>query len=201
MATWTRKLSIRARLLFRMLGRLDPRVVRLRDPSEHLRRRMVIVAAAVGLVLAATATFAATRGDGGNTATIPEPTAKPVDISSDDPDLQSPSEPPPASIEPVEAKARRPANFYDPIYVFTDEPASRVGAYPMADPPGLVVNVEGIPEPVGDAPSMVGEDDRVRSVRRRSTPSGVRYVIGLTFAVRRIEIIHDGNVVIIAPIK
>lgn len=86
-------------------------------------------------------------------------------------------------------------------YVFTELPPARVSAYPLASPPGIVVDLEGLPEPEEPAAALVGDDDRIRSVRRRVTQRGLRYIIGIETPVTRIEVEHEGQVVIITPVR
>jgi hypothetical protein len=86
-------------------------------------------------------------------------------------------------------------------YVFTGTAPTRVAAYPLASPPGIVIDLEGVPEPEEPASTLVGEDDRIRSVRRRSTERGLRYIIAIETPVTRLEVEHEGEVVIVTPIR
>jgi hypothetical protein len=97
---------------------------------------------------------------------------------------------------PVERHPR----FYDPILVFTEMVPHGASAYPLADPPGIVVDIHGIPEPLGKAAVAVGKDDRVRMVRRRTTKKGTRYIINLTTPIKRIETEYEGRVVLVYPL-
>jgi hypothetical protein len=200
----------RAARVLRLIELLDPRVVRLREPGGHASRNAALIAVAVALTIAGAAAVAAT-GDGGEDraasglggdfpSRIPNASVRPVA----EPERWSAKESSRATRDAGDGPSgflKRPGNFYDPLYVFTDEPALGVVAYPMADPPGLVVNLDGLLEPLSDARDMVGADPRVRAVTRRTSPSGVRYVIGLSVPIKRIEILHEGNVVIISPVS
>lgn len=190
-----------------LLRRLDPRIVRVTDPGRPPGRGLIAVLLVTGLTVAGAAAIAATGRDSRS-----DRHSRSDDTLDDNSrDLRkapiSPgtsARPSPNTEELVEARrasiAKRPKNFYDPIYVFTDAPALVATAYPLADPPGLVVNIEGIPEPEAAAQAMVGQDDRIKAVRRRVTANGVRYIIKLSTPVRRIETVHEGNVVMIAPL-
>jgi hypothetical protein len=201
----TRRLSVHARLALRMLRRLDPRLVRLTNPRRHPDRRLLAVLLIGGLSIGGAAAIAATReGDvqDGNYAEYEVQTA---------PDKKEEPEPSPlrrgprkpfgdaeVSLFPLEERHPR---FHDPIYVFTDEPARAASAYPLADPPGVVVDIEGSPEPDSEAMAMVGKDDRIKLVRRRMTATGIRYIIRLSTPVTKIETEHEGNVVIVSPLR
>jgi hypothetical protein len=97
------------------------------------------------------------------------------------------------------AADKRHPRFFDPIHIFTGTVAPEVAAYPLADPPGLVVDVIGVPEPEEPVERCVAEDERIRTLRRRVTERGLRYVIGLEMPVQRIELIHEGGVVMVFP--
>ncbi len=181
-----------------MVNDLDPRTVRLRDPGEGLIKRpvLVIVPVVAFLVLGAVA-FGASGGVSRNPA-VDEDVAK-IGSINEAVDTVAPVE----RVEPTipDTTAKRPMNFHDPLYVFCDETAYKVSAYPLADPPGVVVNLDGVPEPEADAKGMVGKDSRIRAVRRRVTSTGIRYILRLDTPIRRIRIIHEGAVIIILPVS
>lgn len=185
------------RFAARAARNLDPRTVRLRDPRPRVRFWTAIAVVGAALVAGAAAMAATGRGspegasatgDADRPASSPEPERAPSARAA----RPAADTPPPAAAHP---------NFHDPIYIFTEGAVADVSAYPMADPPGVVVNLEGAPEPDAPAESMVGEDPRIRAIRRRVTANGLRYVVGLTIPVRRIEVLHEGNVVIVTPIR
>ncbi len=93
------------------------------------------------------------------------------------------------------------AAFYNPFYVFTGTEAKGVRAYPLADPPGLVVDVHGVIESDRSPEQMVGDDDRVLGVRRIRTSKGLRYIIRLSQSIRRIKSHTEGNVITVSPIS
>jgi hypothetical protein len=93
------------------------------------------------------------------------------------------------------------AAFYNPFYVFTGTEAKGVSAYPLADPPGLVVDVHGVSESDRSPEQMVGDDDRVLGVRRIRTSKGLRYIIRLSQSIRRIKSHTEGNVITVSPIS
>lgn len=184
------------RLVPRAVRNLDPRIVRFRDPGPRVRLWIGIAVVSSALVAGAAALAATGRGDPGEAtktaahrALPPEPEHAPNSRNADGPTNKA---------RPL---ADHHPNFHDPIYVFTEGPVADVSAYPMADPPGVVVNLDGAPEPNAAPGSMVGEDSRIRAIRRRVTDQGLRYVVGLTIPVKRIEVLHEGNVVIVTPIK
>jgi hypothetical protein len=176
---------------------LDPRTVRLRDPGPRVGVWIGVAAVGVALVAGAAA-LAASSNDApaeSEPGAIPQTAAsKSVEVSVSS---HSTRDEPSLPTEPVGPHPR----FHDPIYVFTEGQVAGVSAYPLADPPGLVVNLDGAPEPESAPESMVGEDRRIRAIRRRVTDKGLRYVIGLEIPVRRIDVLHEGNVVIITPVK
>jgi hypothetical protein len=188
----------------RLLRDLDPRTVKLRDPRPRIRPWIVLALVSAALVAGAAALAATTGGEEPRSGDEPEATgpteyapigpiaAEPHTAPADDRSRRREEAPPPPKRHP---------NFHDPVYVFTEGQVGKVTAYPLADPPGLVVNLDGAPEPTASPESMVGEDSRVRAIRRRVTDEGVRYVLGLTIPVKRIDVLHEGNVVIITPIK
>ncbi len=167
----------------RLVKELDPRTVRLKDPGVGLRRPVLVIVPVVAFLAFYAVAFAASGGaskkrqvDDGVVVVNVEPTIR-------------------------DTFEKRPMNFHDPLYVFCDETAHKVSAYPMADPPGVVVNLDGVPEPEDDAKNMVGKDSRIRAVRRRVTSTGIRYVLRLDIPVKRIRVIHEGAVVIILPVR
>lgn len=93
------------------------------------------------------------------------------------------------------------AAFYNPFYVFTGTEAKGVSAYPLADPPGLVVDVHGVIESDRSPEQMVGDDDRVLGVRRIRTSKGLRYIIRLSQSIRRIRSHTEGNVITVSPVS
>lgn len=187
------------------LAAIDPRRVRMREPRDHPRRTIAL--AAIAAVVLAGAVALATTGSrpspdhvpaAGATApsatdppaaTIPAPITGKGSRTSDE-----------AASAPTSAPERDP-RFFDPYYVFTEVPVEQVDAYPLADPPGIVINLLGAPEPTRPAAELVGDDPRIRAIRRRSTPQGQRYILRVTSPIRRIDVTHEGNVVIIAPTR
>lgn len=186
----------------RLLERVDPRAVRMRDAAPR-GRRLLIGAAAGALALAAGAAALA-LADSGEPGTAPRkaPAAGPAPATIEKPDRDEVEAKGPIAAEknPAEPRsAARHPRFHDPFYVFTAGEVSSVSAYPLASPPGLVVNLEGAPEPERPAGEMVGDDGRVRAVRRIVTADGLRYAIRTSTRIRRIEVIHEGDVVIVIP--
>jgi len=183
----------------RLAHNLDPRTVKMRDQRPRIRPWIGVALVSAALVAGAAA-LAATGGE--------EPTVdRRIDSGegSQDPDrATAPSAESARAGEASQGEQEPPpryTNFHDPVYVFTEGQVAKVTAYPMADPPGVVVNLDGAPEPTASPESMVGEDPRIRAIRRRVTDKGVRYVIGLTIPIRRIDVLHEGNVVIITPLR
>ena len=180
-----------------MVNDLDPRTVRLRDPGSGLKRPALVLILVLAFLALCGVAFAASGGVSPEHAVV-EGLLKTEPIKE--------TAAPLAHVELVEPTIRdtfekRPMNFHDPLYVFCDETAHKVSAYPMADPPGVVVNLDGVPEPEADAKNMVGKDSRIRAVRRRVTSTGIRYVLALDIPVKRIRVIHEGAVVIILPVR
>ncbi|MBN2529225.1 MAG: hypothetical protein JXR76_22740 [Deltaproteobacteria bacterium] len=93
------------------------------------------------------------------------------------------------------------ADFYNPFFIFTQAEAKHVEAYPLADPPGLVVDLHGISEPPQSPAQMVGDDVRVLKVRRLKTSKGLRYIIRLSQSIKRIKSQSNGNVVTVSPLS
>ncbi len=183
-----------------MVNDLDPRTVRLKDPGAGLKRPVLVIVPVVAFLALCAATFAASGGVSKNRA---------VDEDMVDPIPAFPCEGKGKmmeagfKVEPVirDTSEKRPMNFHDPLYVFCDETAHKVSVYPLADPPGVVVNLDGVPEPEADAKSMVGKDSRIRAVRRRVTSTGIRYILRLDTPIKRIRVIHEGAVIIILPVR
>jgi hypothetical protein len=194
------ELSSKARTLIAVASRaaraLDPRTVRLRDPGPRIGVWIGAAAVGVALVAGAAALAASSSGpDEREPAATPQPAPnKSAEVSESSNAVR---DVPDQAAEPVAPHPR----FHDPIYIFTEDQVAKVSAYPLADPPGVVVNLDGAPEPTATPESMVGEDRRIRSIRRRVTGKGLRYVIGLEIKLRRIDVVHEGNVVIITPVK
>jgi hypothetical protein len=163
---------------------------------SRTQTRSIGIAVLAGALAAGAAAFAASRSGGpeetapGRVAAAPVLSVAPAPI---------PIRAPAAEPAPV-APARHP-RFHDMYYVFTWVPPSRVTAYPLANPPGIVIDLEGVPEPEEPPVALVGEDDRIRSIRRRTTSQGLRYVIGIETPVSRVEVEHEGGVVIVTPVR
>ena len=166
-----------------MVNDCDPRTVRLKDPGTGFKRPVLVIVPVLAFLALCAAAFGASGG-GSKKRVVDEGVV--VDI-----------------VEPVirDTPKKRPANFHDPLYVFSDETAYKVSAYPLADPPGMVVNLDGVPEPEADAKGMVGKDSRIRAVRRRVTSTGIRYILRLDTPIKRIQVIHEGAVIIILPVR
>ena len=93
------------------------------------------------------------------------------------------------------------ADFYNPFYVFTHNGAKAVSAYPLADPPGIVVDVHGVRKADASPEEMVGKDDRVVGVRRLVTSKGLRYIIRTSQSIKRIKSQMDGNIITVSPLS
>lgn len=180
-----------------MVNDLDPRTVRLRDPGAGLKRPVLVIVPVVAFLALCAAAFGASGGVSQKPA-VDEGMLKTGPIRETAPPLV-----PAEHVEPAirDTQEKKTMNFYDPLYVFSDETAHKVSAYPLADPPGVVINLDGVPEPEADAKSMVGKDSRIRTVRRRVTSTGIRYILRLDTPIRRIRIIHEGAVIIILPVR
>jgi hypothetical protein len=98
-------------------------------------------------------------------------------------------------------KKARPSNFHNPLYVFTNEPVKSHTAYPLANPPGIVVTIAGAPTPEESPVDMVGKDSRIKSIKRIHSKSGLRYIIWLKNPIKKIETSNEGNVISISPLK
>jgi len=181
--------------LCKFLRLLDPRIVRIRDYRQNFRRTFIVIFVFISLAIGAVA-LAATGGTEKIKSIDPAPSkiqpnylnllpniTKKISLTKADPITNN-----------------RPKNFHDPLYVFTDSLATKVTAYPMIDPPGIVVNLTGVLEPEESPYEMVGNDPRIKAVRRRVTDTGIRYIINLTSPIKRINLEHEGNVVIVAPV-
>ena len=181
-----------------MVNDLDPRTVRLKDPGTGFKRPVLVIVPVVAFL----ALGAAAAGASGGVSKKREVDEGPAPLASE---LQQGGTMMEAGFngEPVirDTPKTKPMNFHDPLYVFSDETAHKVSAYPLADPPGVVVNLDGVPEPEADAKGMVGKDSRIRAVRRRVTSTGIRYILRLDTPIKRIRIIHEGAVIIILPVS
>lgn len=203
------------RLPGRLLRRMDPRVVRLRDPVPLIRRVLSWGVAASGLVITVALL---TAGEGSASAKAGTASLARSEGRSNthwDPIAEKPVEagsvPEGAAGKPLarsesrlgmEGKhASRSPRFFDPLLVFTEQPLSSVRAYPLRDPVGIVVDIHGIPEPLLAWEKLVGPDERILGVKRRSTSGGVRYIIYLSTPVQKIETEYEGNVVMVYPVE
>jgi hypothetical protein len=177
--------------------------VRLRDPRPRLRRGIALIVIAAGVLIGA-ATLAATSTSSSpfeqkSTPSVGDDASTPH--AAGETTTRSPVAPSITKTVKSAEKPPRDARFHDPYYVFTEGPVDGVDAYPLADPPGIVVNLRGATLPSGSADELVGSDPRVRAVRRRATADGLRYILRVTTPIKRIEVTHEGNVVIVAPIR
>lgn len=199
------------------LRHIDPRIVRLKDPEP--RPIWQVAASILGVILttAAVSLAAAHRhhNDPVDVTSVPMRYA-PVEQALA-PTSPEKTTAPPSPLRPVKQARKKTKHsrdrshsppvkrhpfFHDPIYVFTDEQGVQgAQVYPLADPPGIVVDLEGTPEPQGSPLESVGADGRVQSVRRRTTRQGVRYIIGLTTPVKRVRAVHEGSVVVVFPLS
>ncbi|MCP4678825.1 MAG: hypothetical protein GY854_25725 [Deltaproteobacteria bacterium] len=197
---WAKHLVQGGGKLLSTIRELDPRIVRLRDPRRYPPRLTAALVLGAILVIGAVSFGATRRGSKNQILPGPPPVPPP-----EKPKRQAITKTllvPPDDLETEtenEEQVMRHPRFFDPVYVFTESPAEQVAAYPLANPPGVVVDLTGTPEPEGEPARFVGEDGRIRAVRRRTTARGLRYIVGLTTPVRRIEVVHDGNVVMIFP--
>ena len=166
-----------------MVNDLDPRTVRLKDRKAGFKRPVLVIVPVVAFLALCATAFAASGG-----VSKKRKATEGVVV---------------VNVEPVirDTPPKKPMNFHDPLYVFCDETAHKVSAYPLVDPPGVVVNLDGVPEPEADAESMVGKDSRIRAVRRRVTSTGIRYILRLDTPIKRIQVIHEGAVVIVLPVR
>ncbi|MBW2276769.1 MAG: hypothetical protein JRF63_04710 [Deltaproteobacteria bacterium] len=189
------------RIASRIAREIDPRTVRFRDRPR--RSRLWIAVPLLGATLVAgAAALAASGGDEPANEEVAAPSMNPPAKYTSPPALD-PAERAAAAKPSTEAREQssRHPNFHDPFYVFIEGEVTDISAYPLAEPPGMVVNLDGAPEPTSTPESMVGKDPRVRAIRRRITNKGVRYVLGLTIPIKRIDVLHEGSVVIITPVK
>jgi hypothetical protein len=167
---------------------------------SQTQTRSIGIAVLAGALAAGAAAFAAVRS-GGTEEEVPEAAPEAPDpVPAPAAGIAPNPVPAPALRKESAAPARHP-RFFDMYYVFTPVAPARVTAYPLASPPGIVIDLEGVPEPEEPPSALVGEDDRIRSVRRRVTERGLRYIIGIETPVTRIEIEHEGEVVIVTPIR
>jgi hypothetical protein len=198
------RVATSARQVLSRIGSLDPRIVQLRDPTTNSHR--TIAATILSAVLAISAvSVAATRDEA-----TPKRPSDPPQPSRPKPERQiitnTAIEIPTAFIEEqIVANAvktavpKRHPRFFDPVYVFSGTEVHNVSAYPLANPPGIVVDLEGTPEPTDSAHEHVGKDDRILSVRRRVTNRGLRYILKVSTPIKRLEVVHEGNVTMIFP--
>ena len=181
----------------RGLRRVDPRVVRFKRPRRFPKWVMTVQIVVVVLAACVVATAAVLPGEDKRTVsedgfvemeqafTTQVSEVKPTEIDD--------------ALPPREKSERKNSRFYDPVYVFLESEVESVTAYPLASPPGIVIDLKGTPEPSIAPEEFVGKDSRIRAVRRRVTSSGIRYVIGLTTPIKRIETLKEGNVVMVFP--
>ncbi len=163
---------------------------------SRTQTRSIGIAVIAAALAAGAAAFAASRSAGTEkadpatlgTEAVPRPDAVPDSVAER------------AALENPIGPVRHP-RFFDMYYVFTATAPVRVDAYPLANPPGIVIDLEGVPEPEEPAAALVGQDDRIRSVRRRVTDRGLRYIIAIDTPVARVEVEHEGEVVIVTPIR
>jgi len=179
----------------KFLRQLDPRIVRMRDSRQNFRRTFIVIFVFISLAIGAVA-LAATGGEEKIKSIDPAPPEIQPNYSNLLPDINKKISLPQAD----QITKNRTKNFHDPLYIFTNSPVKKVTAYPMADPPGIVVNLTGVLEPEESPDKMVGNDPRIRAVRRRVTDTGIRYILNLTSPIKRINLEHEGNVVIVAPV-
>ncbi len=173
---------------------LDPTRVRMRN-QRRFPRWVMGVAIVIPLLMVCVAAVA---------AALPGENAESSQTIEIETHIESPPTPLTVpSVGPIEAPAPEPENkpsaFYDPLYVFFAT-AEEVTAYPLASPPGVVVDLKGTAEPLEEALDMIGEDPRVRVVNRRATAAGVRYIIGLTTPIKRVEVFTEGGVAMVYPL-
>ncbi len=193
--------------------RLDPRTVRLTDPYPRSRSKRQTPVVVLGIVIALAAVLLAASPNAPQKEPIVEAASESVATPPPTPEsktviLPQQASPPPelSTAAPTLQKAakkqspKRHPFFYNPFYVFTEEQVERVSVYPLAEPPGLVVDLFGVPEPDRSPIDSVGGDKRLRSVRRRTTKHGLRYILGIITPVKRIEMVHEGGVVMVFPV-
>lgn len=200
----------------------NPRVVRLEEPNKYVLHSLMISLLFVCVAVTAVAVAASVKNSSHHWRSTPEsPESNEDDLRPERSDaartawLQQPdatlrvdnsvpnSTPPSPPKKTTPKKDKQPAisaNYYNPIYVFTQAEAESASAYPLADPPGIVVNLQGLEEPEESAENMVGEDTRVLRVKRRITSAGLRYIIHLKQPIKKIESHKEGNVITINPL-
>ncbi|MBN2340973.1 MAG: hypothetical protein JXX29_07070 [Deltaproteobacteria bacterium] len=187
----------------------DPRVVRLEAPNRFLLHSLMITLLFTGIAVTAFAVAASVKQspstveddiasgseDAIATESLTADAAREAWLEEGDAakvKKNTPSEKKPTAL---------PSDFYNPIYVFTQAQPKQVRVYPLATPPGIVVNIQGIEEPEESAEQMVGEDERIQKVKRVVTSTGVRYIIRLTYPIQRIEGHVEGNVITVSPLE
>lgn len=198
----------------------DPRIVRLRElsrvESPLLSRPLMCTLFLGGLLVIGAVAVGATRAEDNPEPSDglektrpnlkaqslpkekePEPPALPTD-GRDKTGLDKAREPAEGKLK-SETRLLRHPKFFDPIYVFSNETISEVRAYPLADPPGVVVDLMNVALPSEKPENFVARDERVQSIRRRVMPFGLRYIVILTIPLNRIELFHEGNVAMIFP--
>ncbi len=202
----------------RAIRRVDPRVVRLRDPVPLARRLLSwgVVASGIAVTIAVL-----TAGEGkasakpGTQSSTPGADRSLMDgerntgkagipsVVSVIPFEMPSSSPAGGERRPLEAGQTPPrhSRFFDPLLIFTEQPLSSVYAYPLREPSGVVIEIKGIPEPLLSSERLVGRDERVLGVKRRSTGSVVRYIVYLSTPVQKIVTEHEGNVVMVYPVE
>jgi len=172
-----------------ILRQLDPGRVRFK-PLRSRRRRIIVstlVSAAAAIALSATTAASSLKRE--------EP---PPRDSKPRAQIPSPADPSCKLHEETET-TERPTRFFDPYYVFTEIRAEQAAAYPLASPPGIVVDLDGVPEPTAPTLEQIGDDKRVLSARRLTTATGLRYIIRVSHPIARIELIHEGQVAMLFP--
>jgi hypothetical protein len=190
----TKKVSLKIRQF------LSPFSVRVESPSVHF-----IHSTGISLLFAAAVIFAAQIASSQAVpAALTEKTVDNKNIENSEPYIirtkhkklkilkQQNKEP---------KKKPKSVNFYNPYYIFIDSDSQDIKAYPLADPPGIIVNINGADEPVKSAAEMVGRDKRIKEVKRRVTKKGIRYILKISSPLKRIKTTRDGGVIIITPVK
>ena len=194
-------LSKASRRLSFAVGMLDPRIVRLREPRS--RSPMMIAMAALAILLAIGAVSLASAKSAPAGGQSPVAAAKIVKAPSlaDSQAIPKADDQVRKKNAPKKKATKKKARFYDPFYVFSETVIEGVAAYPLSDPPGIVVDLKGAAEKEGDVSNLVGTDDRIKSVRRLPTNSGLRYIIAVSTPLKRIELFHEGGVAMIFPVS
>lgn len=195
------------------LRKLDPTVVRFRNP-RRFPRWVMGAGIAGGFLLVCFAAVAAAipkpeiDAHSNGTDDNPQDVEKHSTFETVQPKgfAESVSKPKPKNSEDIEPEEQiepqlKKSEFYDPVYVFFEGDVQNVTAYPLASPAGIVVDLHGTPEPALEASELVGQDPRIRSLKRRVTTSGIRYIIGLSTPIERVEIFTEGNVAMVFPVS